>query len=75
MQFNLTKVIFKNIKAKNKDGKEFTVTGFYLEHEGVKSIKIKPDNNEDYKLLEALCDKKFSDYEPKVKDNSKDLLK
>lgn len=75
MQFYLTKVIFKNIKAKNKEGKEFVVTGFYLEHEGVKSIKIKPAAEEDYKLLEALCEKKFSDYQPKTKDNSEDLLK
>lgn len=75
MQFNLTKVIFTNIKAKTKEGKEFTVTGFYLEHEGVKPIRIVPKNEEDYKLLEALCEKKFNDTLPKVKDNAGDLLK
>ena len=75
MEFILTKVIFKNIKAKNKDGKEFTVTAFYLEHEGLKPIRIVPHNTEDYKLLEFACIKKFSDVQPKSKDNSEDLLK
>lgn len=75
MEFKLTKVIFKNIKSKTKDGKEFTVTGFYLEHDGLKPIKIVPANNEDYKLLEFACEKKFSDIQPKTKDNSGDLLK
>ena len=75
MDFKLTKVIFKNIKAKNKEGKEFTVTAFYLEHEGLKPIKIVPANSEDYKLLEFACEKKFSDIQPKTKDNTEDLLK
>lgn len=75
MQFELVKVIFKNIKLKNKEGKEFTATGFYLEHEGLKPIKIIPSSNEDYKLLEFACTKKFSEVQPKTKDNSKDLLK
>ena len=75
MQFYLKKVIFTNIKVKNKDGKEFTVSGFYLEHDGVKPIRIIPKNNEDYKLLEALCEVKFSDYKQASTDNSEDLLK
>lgn len=76
MEFKLVKVIFKNIKLKTKDGKkEFTASAYYLEHEGLRGIMIKPCSEEDYSKLDYLAEKRFSDYQPKTKDNSEDLLK
>lgn len=62
----LIKVI-KNEKAHGKDGKELPVNKSYyaIVTENDKRILVKPVNNDDYAILDFICEKVFVGFDKK----------